>query len=73
MSLPLSPFTPLRLPASTKYLVSFHYTSSNCTVFLTDLTTLYRESLNAEEIVERAEVPFPLPFPRPLPISGADR
>ena len=71
MSLPLSPFTPLRLPTSTKYLVSFHYTSSNYTIFLTDLTTLYRESLNAQEIAERAEVFRSLSLIQRL--SGADQ
>jgi hypothetical protein len=61
MSLPLSPFTPLPLPTSNKYLISFHSTSSSYTIFLTDLITLYRESLNAEEIAERADVPLPSP------------
>src|SRR5271155_862080 len=66
--LPLYPFTPLPVPTSNKYLISFHCTTSSYTIFLTDLTTLYRESLNAEEIAERADVP-----PPPHPVVFSDQ
>jgi len=53
---PTSPFLPLPLPNSTKWLVSASTSPKGYDVFLTDTITIYRETLSEQEIIERAEV-----------------
>jgi len=53
---PTSPFLPLPLPNSTKWLVSASTSPKGYDIFLTDTTTIYRETLAEQEIIERAEV-----------------
>jgi hypothetical protein len=52
---PSSPFVPLPLPNSTKWLVSASTSPQGYDVFLTDTATVYRETLTEQEIIERAE------------------
>jgi len=57
MSHPLHPLKPLPLPSSSaKWLISPHMATDGYTIFLTDHNTVYRESLNEQEIIERAQV-----------------
>ena len=53
---PAYPFVPLALPNSSKWLVSPSMTANSYSIYLTDLVTVYRESLADQEILERAQV-----------------
>jgi hypothetical protein len=56
---PSSPFVPLPLANATKWLVSASTSPQGYDVFLTDMATVYRETLTEQEIIERAEAPLP--------------
>jgi hypothetical protein len=57
---PSAPLVTLPLPDSEEWLVSFYAASNAYTIFLTDQNHVYRESLNEQEIIDRAEVNMPL-------------
>ena len=56
---PKTPFIPLQLKdGPSEWLISPFFGEDSYTIYLTDLTTVYRESLTEDQIIERADVPL---------------
>jgi len=54
---PKAPFIPLPLKdGSSEWLISPFFGEDSYSIYITDLTTVYKESLTEDQIIERADV-----------------